>query len=405
MYTDILNWISSQQTNMEATLKTWALINTGTENTKGLALFAAKVQTAFQQLECEYELVNPIAVKELTNNGDVRQVPAGKCLRFFKNRPNKQKVLLAGHMDTVFPVDHPFQTLTPLSDRRLQGPGVTDMKGGILVLLHALIAFEKTPLASELSWEVFLNADEETGSRGSMPALLQSAKTADFGLAYEPCMPHGAFAGARKGSANYGLLVQGKTAHAGRELAKGRNAITALSQFMLQLEALNTSQPGIGVNIARIHGGGPLNVVPDKAVGHFNIRVQAPEQQIWLEDYLAKALAKANTLDGLSFELFGGFTRPPKLIDKPTEALCQLVQRCGETLGITITFEATGGCCDGNNIAALGVPTIDTLGVKGANIHSSQEFIELDSLSERAKLSFLILIELAQLKSKKSEAI
>ena len=398
MSIEALEWIDSQQPVMEETLKKWALINTGTENTKGLAEYAAQVQIAFQQLQCTVELVEPTAVQELTDSGEARQVPVGQCLRFFTDRPAKRKVLLAGHMDTVFPVDHPFQTLTPLPHRCLQGPGVTDMKGGILVLLYALIAFEKTPLAQELNWEVFLNADEETGSRGSMPALLKSAKTANFGLAYEPCMPHGAFAGARKGSANFGILVKGKAAHAGRELDKGRNAITALSRFLLKLEALNISQPGIGVNIARIHGGGPLNVVPNQAVGHFNIRVKTHDQQAWLEDYLTESLADANAQDGFSFELFGGFTRPPKIIDPPTQQLCELVQRCGQRLGLTITFEATGGCCDGNNIAALGVPTIDTLGVKGAHIHSSQEFIELESLSERAKLSFLILTELAQLK-------
>ena len=299
-------------------------------------------------------------------------------------------------MDTVFPLESDFQILTPLANRCLQGPGVTDMKGGILVILKALQAFEQSANAEHLSWEVFLNADEETGSKGSMPGLLEAAQVADVGLGYEPCMPHGAFAGKRKGSANYSILVKGKAAHAGREFNKGRNAITALSRLLNTLDELNQTRESITLNVAQVHGGGPLNVVPDTAVGRFNIRVESLDDQDWFTLLIAKLIQEANTQDGLIFELHGGFTRPPKIIDDKTQLLCNIIQKCGSSLGIDIQFEATGGCCDGNNLAAAGVPTIDTLGVRGANIHSSNQFIWLESLSERAKLSFLILTELSQ---------
>lgn len=396
MEKDILNWIQTQQAPMETTLHQWCALNTGTENIQGLDTFRALVIESFKSLNVKIDEVLPADVHEITDNGEPRQVPVGKSLRIQNIRSGMPKILLVGHMDTVFPIDSAFQQLTPLADRALQGPGVTDMKGGILVILKALEAFEQSPLANQLSWEVFLNADEETGSRGSMPALLESASTANIGLGYEPCMPNAALAGQRKGSANYAVHVIGMAAHAGREFNKGRNALTALCRFCNTLDQLNKTRDTITLNIARIHGGGPLNVVPDTAVGRFNIRIESKADQVWFEGYLAQVIAEENQQDGFKFELSGGFTRPPKLINTQTQKLYDLVQECGRALGLEIQYQATGGCCDGNNLAAAGVPTIDTLGVHGANIHSHQEFIWLDSLSQRAQLSFLILSRLAQ---------
>ena len=396
MQTDMLNWLDSQQSTMESMLHEWCSINTGTENVEGLNTLRPLIIDAFKALNAQVEVLEPALVEEVTNQGQVRQVPVGHNLRISKIREGKPKVMMIGHMDTVFDKDHEFQMLTHLDEDRLQGPGVTDMKGGILVMLHALKAFEQSELANELSWEVFLNSDEETGSRGSMPEIIASAKQSDIGLGYEPCMPHGALAGQRKGSANYAVSVKGRAAHAGREFHKGRNAVAALCRFLNMLDDLNDVRNTITLNVAQIQGGGALNVVPPQAVGRFNIRVESLEDQQWFEDYIEQAINISNQQDGLSFEPFGGFTRPPKIIDEKTQRLCDLVQSCGQELGIDITYEPTGGCCDGNNLVAAGLPTVDTLGVRGANIHSSDEFIWIKSLSERAKLSYLILRAFAQ---------
>lgn len=395
---DILHWLGEQQPLMESMLRDWCLINTGTENIAGLNQLRSKIQLAFSPLNADIDTLAPASVQELERSGHIRQVPVGQSLRIRKLRPGQPKILLVGHMDTVFAVDSAFQQLTDLEPGKLQGPGVTDMKGGILVMLHALLAFEKSPYANELSWEVFLNADEETGSRGSMPELLKSAASANIGLGYEPCMPQGAFAGQRKGSANYSVLVKGKAAHAGREFHKGRNALTALCRFCNELDQLNQTRQSITLNIAQIHGGGALNVVPDTAIVRFNIRITDSDDQNWFEALIQERVSQANQQDGVTFSLYGGFTRPPKIIDSQTQVLCDLVQACGEKVGLDISYEFSGGCCDGNNLAAAGVPTVDTLGVHGANIHSTEEFIWLESLSQRAKLSFLILAELAQRK-------
>mgnify|MGYP001142690734 CR=1 FL=1 len=396
MLDPLLSWLDEQQAVMAQQVRAWSQINSGTENLAGLAQMRTLISECFAPLGTRIEEIPGQVVVQPSNDGSERQVPVGASLRISKVRPDTPKIILHGHMDTVFPVDHPFQSLTELDEVRLQGPGVTDMKGGILVMLYGLHAFEQCPLAQELSWEVFLNSDEETGSRGSMPALLECAQGAKIGLGYEPCMPHGALAGARKGSANFYLAVTGKSAHAGREFHLGRNALAALCEFMHELHQLNQQRNTITLNIGQAHCPGPLNVVPVSAVGGFNIRIQSPDDQQWFQTLLDERVQCFNQQDGLSIKLYGGFTRPAKPLDDTTKTLCTLIQSCGARLGLELEFEATGGCCDGNNLAAAGVPTIDTLGVRGANIHTADEFIWLESLSERAKLTYLLLCELVR---------
>jgi len=398
-----LDWLDQQQAAMEGQLKQWCLINTGTENITGLEELRLLIAEAFSQLDCSIEHLDSAPIKELADAGEVRNVPVGKCLHIRKQSDATakkaiiQRVMLVGHMDTVFAYDHHFQDLTPLENNKLQGPGTADMKGGILVMLYALKAFMQSPLADQLEWQVFLNADEETGSRGSDKYLREFAQKADYGLVYEPTMPDASLAGARKGSGNFSILVKGLAAHAGRAFHEGKNAIAGLCELFDQLHQLNTTRDSITLNLGRIQGGGALNVVPDTATGHFNIRTETVEDQIWFAKLIQEKLDSMNNqANACKFELHGGFTRPPKPMNEATQKLCNLVKDCGHKLGLTIGFKATGGCCDGNNLSSAGLPCVDTLGVRGANIHSDKEFICLDSLTERAKLSYLILTEIAK---------
>ena len=182
-------------------------------------------------------------------------------------------------MDTVFAADHAFQHYQYVDDNCVNGPGVADMKGGLLVMLTALQALELSPNATNLGWEVLINADEEIGSIGSAPLLHDSALRNHLGLIYEPSMPDGTLAGARKGSGNFSLLIRGKAAHAGREHHLGRNAIAALATAMTALDNLNQHSDNITVNLGRIVGGGAVNVVPDLAICHFNVRTVTHEDQ------------------------------------------------------------------------------------------------------------------------------
>lgn len=307
-----------------------------------------------------------------------------------------RRVMLVGHMDTVFPPDHPFQTPRWLDATTLNGPGVADMKGGIAVMLAALTAFEASPFAASIGIDVILNADEEVSSRGSAALLAEVARTAQIGLCFEPAQtPDGLLAGARKGSGNFSLAVTGRSAHAGRNPEDGRNALLAAAEIALRLERLNGARPALTVNPARIDGGSANNVVPDNAVLRFNARVAEPDDQhafvAALDDLIA---AVANKRD-VSVHLDGGFFRPPKPLDERQLGLFELARDCGRDLGLDIGWRSSGGVCDGNNLAAHGLAVIDTLGVRGGAIHSADEYLIVDSLVERAQLSALLLARIA----------
>lgn len=390
-----LSWIDTQGDTMLKDVLHWASINSGSDNLKGLEKIATVLKEAFSKTGGEVELLPAAPMSVVNELGIVQEISIGRVLRVSKRQNANRKILLCGHMDTVFSQESSFQSCTDLGDGQIQGPGVTDMKGGIMVMLTALKAFEKSPHKDQLGWEVLINADEEIGSFGSRHYLVEAAKKADAGLVYEPSLPDGTLAGPRKGSGNFTLVVTGRAAHAGREHHLGRNAITAVSRAVIAIDALTGGRPELTVNMGRISGGGALNVVPDLAICRFNVRVKEPEDQAWLSEALEEIVKQVTLYEGFTAHLHGGFSRPPKPMTSSLQQLFDLLQKCGSDLGIPIQYKPTGGCCDGNNLAAAGLPNIDTLGVRGANIHSDKEYIITESLTERAKLSALILHKLA----------
>jgi glutamate carboxypeptidase len=309
-------------------------------------------------------------------------------------RPEAQvQLLFTGHMDTVFGADHGFQTVFWREEGVLGGPGVADMKGGIAIMLAALKAVESVGVPN-LGYEVVINSDEEVGSPGSAALIVRAAQGKQAALTYEPsALPDGTLAGARPGSGNFSLFVEGRSAHAGRNPEDGRNALLAAADLALRLADL--TRPGLTVNPARIDGGGPNNVVPDKAVLRVNMRPRTPEDQARAEAELDQAIAVVMMEHDVRIHRHGGFGRPPKPIDPKARALFELVKRSGADLGQDIGWRDTGGVCDGNNIAACGVPVVDTMGARGGAIHSDQEYLIVESLVERAQLSALTILRLA----------
>lgn len=395
-YQPYLDWIASQQDAMLKMTMAWANINSGSYNLNGLATMAAIIEQEFAALEPDSsERLDLIPMQSISSDGGLVDIPLGQSLRFRKRANAPLKVMLTGHMDTVFPTEHGFQKCTIRDADTVNGPGVADMKGGIVVMLHALQALEQSPWAAQIGWEILINSEEEIGSIGSAPFLVEGAKRNDFGLTYEPSLPDGTLAGARKGSGNFTAVVTGRAAHAGRDPHLGRNAIALLSEFILTVFALNGKMPGVTVNPGRIGGGGPVNVVPDMAQCAFNVRVATPEEQVFIENELTDLQERFNARDGFGFKIHGGFTRPPKLLSPANERLFDYITACGADLGTSLHSKPTGGCCDGNNLAAAGLPNVDTLGVRGANIHSSDEYMIIPSLTERAQLSALLLLRLA----------
>jgi glutamate carboxypeptidase len=261
-------------------------------------------------------------------------------------------------------------------------------------MLAALKAVEHSPIADRFGYEVVINSDEEVGSLSSADLLAQSATGKRAALTYEPsALPDGTLAGARPGSGNFSFVVRGRSAHAGRNPEDGRNALLAASELALHLAS--SRYPGLNVNPSRIDGGSPSNVVPDLAILRVNLRPRTPEDEDRARELIQTAVDAIAAERDVRIEVHGGFGRPPKPLTPEAEALFNLVKQAGADLGQTIGWQPSGGVCDGNNIAACGVPVVDTMGVRGGKIHSMEEFLIVESLHERAALSALTILRLA----------
>ncbi|MCL6678768.1 hydrolase [Sphingomonas sp. RG327] len=373
----------------------WSAINSGSRNLPGLERVAAVLADAFSVLPGQIELVDPAPVETVDSAGRNVTLEHGQNIRLKVRVDAPVQLLLTGHMDTVFPVDHAFQSTRWLEDGVLNGPGVADMKGGLAVMLAALKAVEESPKGSSLGYEVIINSDEEVGSLGSAALLADAAAGKRAALTYEPsALPDGTFAGARPGSGNYSFVVRGRSAHAGRNPEDGRNALLAAADLALRLDSLR--RDGLTVNPARIEGGSPSNVVPDMAVLRVNLRPRTPEIEADTRLRIDEIVAAVATTRDVSIEAHGGFGRPPKPMTPEMEKLFDLVKQAGADLGQPIGWKATGGVCDGNNIAACRVPVVDTMGVRGGKIHSMEEFLISESLGERAALSALTILRIAE---------
>lgn len=379
---------------MLAQVQAWSSVNTGTANLAGLAEQADMLADAFGALPGTVELVDPAPVTAIAKDGSVFEKPHGQHLVVRVRTQANRRILLTGHMDTVFPADHSFQRQTWLDGETLNGPGVADMKGGIAVMLHALLAFEASAHASALGYDVLINSDEETGSLASAALIAELAAGKLAALTYEPAaLPDGTLAHERGGTGNYSITITGKSAHAGRNPHEGRNAIVAAADLILRLKALESAE--ITINPAKLEGGAANNVVPDHALLRFNVRPKTVEAGAAFDHALSHLLTEIETAHEVATHRHGGVTRPPKKVDARAQALFDLVRQCGAELGQDIRWQSTGGVCDGNNIAACGVPVVDTMGVRGGAIHSPDEYLIVPSLAERAALSARVIERLA----------
>jgi len=376
-------------------VRRWAAINSGSTNLAGLKLMAGNLADAFAHLPGELQLAAPAPVSAVDSGGAEVSVAHGEHLHLTVRPEAPVQLLFTGHMDTVYAVDHPFQQLAWREENILNGPGVADMKGGIAVMLAALTALEGSPAGGRIGYEVVINSDEEVGSPSSAALLARAARGKRAALTYEPAaLPDGTLAGARPGSGNFSFIVTGRSAHAGRNPQDGRNAVVAAADLALRLTAL--IEPGLSVNVARVDGGSPNNVVPDRAILRVNLRPATPELQARAEAAIGEAVMSVAAAHDLSIGRHGGFGRPPKPMTPALEELFALVAQAGSALGQQIAWQPSGGVCDGNNIAACGVPVVDTMGVRGGAIHSDDEYLIVDSLAERAALSALTIARLAR---------
>ena len=391
-----LEWIDTQLPRMRDGLVRLASINSHSFNLEGLERTRQVVDEWFAPLGAATETIDLAPQTSTADDGSLRERALGRALRLRRRPDAPLQVFLCGHLDTVFPPSSPFQHVSAESEDRLHGPGVTDLKGGLMAMWAALSVLEASPHRERIGWEVLFNPDEEVGSTGSAPLLREAASRHHLGLVYEPALPDGNLAGARKGSGNFDLVVHGRAAHAGRDPGAGRNAIVTCARLAGGIDALNGQREGLTLNPGYLHGGGALNQVPDRSVLKFNVRTTSAEDACWLHEQLDLLMTRETARrDGIRIELRGGFTRPPKPFDARNQRLADVIADCGRDLGLALSFHPTGGCCDGNNLHEAGLPNIDNLGVVGGEIHSEREWMRVSSMAERGKLSALLLLRLA----------
>lgn len=392
---ELLDSIAARDGEMRRRLRDWSQTNSGTANIDGLRRMRELAAEVLEPMADSIE-IRPLSPRTIVDNrGNLLQQPVAEALVARKRPQAKRRVLLCGHLDTVYAAESPFQFVREVDADTWVGPGVADMKGGIIVMFEALRALETHPDAPQLGWSLVLNTDEEVGSPSSTPLLQELARQNDVGLVFEPALPDGALAGARAGSANFDLVIRGRSAHAGRDFARGRSAIHLAGEAITLLASLNAAE-GVTINVGRVDGGGPVNQVADLAIVRMNIRVADDEKQEAIENDLRRLTAVLGARDGYSAELYGHFFSPPKPLTGRTAVLFEHVRDVGAELGLDITWTSTGGVCDGNKLQAAGLPTVDSLGVRGGNLHSHEEFVLLNSLVERAQLAALVLMRLAQ---------
>jgi glutamate carboxypeptidase len=371
----------------------WCAVNSGSRHLAGLERQRQILLDAAAPLPAAPVEIPLSPSREVTAEGRESEFHHPPSLAVVVRPEAPVQVVLTGHYDTVYPETSPFQVVRTRPDGALHGPGIADMKGGISVMLAALEAFEGHPEAANVGYRLLLSPDEEIGSIASGPVLAQFARQGHVGLTYEPALADGALASARKGSGNFHIVVHGRAAHAGRDFAAGRNAVIGAARMAEKLHALNGQRDGVTVNVARIDGGAPLNMVPDVAVVRFNVRFPEAQAAAWFEAEVARIVADAG--EDLHAHLHGMITRGAKPFNAAQQRAGLLHRPEQLLLGQDIVWKPSGGVCEGNNLFASGLPNVDTLGVRGGDIHSEAEHAWPESFVERAQLSALILMKLA----------
>ncbi|GLV58076.1 glutamate carboxypeptidase [Dictyobacter sp. S3.2.2.5] len=303
--------------------------------------------------------------------------------------PQGPRLLLIGHIDTVFPDGEARRR--PFSRKQLdgveiaKGPGVLDMKSGVLIGIYAVQLLIESQMANYQSVTFVCNSDEEIGSHSSRPLIRKLASESDAVLVLEPGRIINRVVSSRRGIANYRVEAHGVSSHAGVEPEKGRNAILELSHQVIALQAINGTIPGATLNVGIIKGGGRTNIVPDYAYCEIDVRVSDRAGLEAIEAAIRDVISHT-VLEGTRVVLSGGVSNMPFERTEGSLKLVHLAQAAGSDLGLEIEDVSSGGASDANTTAPLGVPTLDGLGATGGLAHNPDEYIELEPLPVRIAL-------------------
>ncbi|HXF39590.1 MAG TPA: M20 family metallopeptidase [Blastocatellia bacterium] len=312
----------------------------------------------------------------------------GSTLRArFNNASNKfsgeKQLLIVGHLDTVWPLgtlaERPFR----VDEDRAYGPGIFDMKSGVMLAAFAMRAIKELGLTRRRPVTLLMTCDEETGSHFSRDIIEDEARTAHTALVLEPPIPGGTIKTARKGVGEFELIIHGKPSHAGNDLRSGISAITELAHQILAINKLNDFELGTTVNVGVARGGVLSNVVAAEAHAFIDMRFRELDEG----ERITRTMMKLEpVLEGARLEVIGGINRPPLVRTEKTAALFEHARGLASEIGFELKEGSVGGGSDGNFIAAFGVPVLDGLGVDGAGAHAEHEHILISDIPRRASL-------------------
>ncbi|WP_394126520.1 M20 family metallopeptidase [Vibrio hepatarius] len=357
-------------------------VDCGTYTIDGIKFIADQFEAKFAELE----------------GWQVKRIDCGKAgvgLEI-RNKPEAEQidVMLIGHMDTVFPVG--TAELRPMTTdaEKAYGPGVSDMKSGLLNVVYAMRNLDQAVL-DKLSICICMNPDEETGSLDSVDWIQTTAKQAKNVLVAEAARAGGGLVKARKGMARYKLTFSGVAAHAGNEPENGRSAITEMANWIIAINAMTNFESGTTLNVGIVSGGAGANIVPEHAEAIVDVRFWSNAEYDDVDTEL-NGLTQHPFVDGVSIQLEREAYKPSMVPSEQTEALMTLVEQAAGELSIDINWKEVGGGSDANNTAILGVPTLDGLGPIGAGFHSDQEYLLLESIEPRIKMLMRVLEKLAK---------
>ncbi|QEK13035.1 M20 family metallopeptidase [Crassaminicella thermophila] len=322
---------------------------------------------------------------------------AGPCLEIRNTNEENIDLLLIGHMDTVFPKGTAKERPFDIKGDKVYGPGVVDMKSGLLSMYYVLKSLKLNQLERVPSICIALNSDEEISSMFSYKWIEGLARKSKASIVLEPARKNGALVKERKGVLKYSIDFTGVAAHAGVEPEKGVSAITELGYWILELNKLNDYDAGTTVNVGVVSGGSAPNVVAEKANAVVDIRFKF-EEELQKVERLLKVLSENPKLKGMKVSVTKLGFRPPLNPSEESKKLYKLVEEVGKELEINIKWVSTGGGSDANFTSFVGVPTVDTLGPIGAGAHGIDEYLEISSIEPRLNLLRGVIIKILNIK-------
>ena len=295
----------------------------------------------------------------------------------------KGGILLLGHMDTVFPLGTletmPFYE----KDGKIFGPGVLDMKAGLVIGLTAIAVLQEAGEMPKHPVTFLFTSDEEVGSQTSRTLIEELAAEADLVLVLEAALLDGSLKTWRKGTGDFVVRAHGRAAHSGGAHAEGRNAIEEMAYQILAVQKMIDYEKGTTLNVGEIRGGTASNVVPEFAEVKIDLRVMQPGEYERIEKEIN---ALRPVLDGTSLDVIGELNRPPMPFDDEMQHTFAKAQEIAKSIGMDLKAGGTGGASDANFVSPLSIPVLDGLGAVGEGLHSSREFLFKESLVEKARL-------------------